>query len=271
MCALPAPRAASRRAACLARIVSWFGDTGRVRHRREPHCPTNRCTLGSNPEPRTSNLRGIVPARRVHHVDLAVSDIEQSLAFYLDLLGPLGWEVIRRYPTYRGTEEVVYRGPSGEKHAATLSTGFGLRAADGGAHQYYGVGIEHIAFDVDTKDEVDDAYARATSSGAKIHYRPKRIATSRATTRSSRLTPTASGSKCFPGRQCRDRSPHSRRDTAPLTTATASGIAATAHQLRRPTSGSVGRVPNPEPRSPPSRARSACSRTTAAPADTILS
>ena len=114
-----------------------------------------------------------MPAKGVHHVDLAVSDVERSLGFYLDLLGPLGWEVIRRYPTYRGTEEVVYLGPSVERHARTLSTGFGLRAADGDAHQYYGVGVEHIAFDVDTKDEVDGAYARATASGARIHYPPE--------------------------------------------------------------------------------------------------
>jgi catechol 2,3-dioxygenase-like lactoylglutathione lyase family enzyme len=93
-----------------------------------------------------------MPAKGVHHVDLAVSDVERSLAFYLDLLGPLGWEVIRRYPTYRGTEEVVYLGLTAEKHAATFSNGFGLRAADGGAHEYYGVGVEHIAFDVDTNE-----------------------------------------------------------------------------------------------------------------------
>ena len=61
-------------------------------------------------------------------------------------------------------------------HADVLVTvgydpgGIGLRPADGGAHQYYGVGVEHIAFEVDTKDEVDDAHARATSSGAKIHF-----------------------------------------------------------------------------------------------------
>ena len=28
--------------------------------------------------------------RGIHHIDLAVSDVEQSIAFYLDLLGPLG-------------------------------------------------------------------------------------------------------------------------------------------------------------------------------------
>lgn len=116
-------------------------------------------------EPRTWE-QAVMPAKGLHHVDLAVSDVERSLAFYLDLLGPLGWEVTRRYPTYRGTEDVVYLGPPGEAH-------FGLRPADGGAHQYYGVGVEHIAFEVESKDEVEDAHARATSSGAKIHFPPE--------------------------------------------------------------------------------------------------
>ena len=39
--------------------------------------------------------------------------------------------------------------------------GFGLRRADGGAYRYYGVGVEHIAFDVDTRDEVDGGARRA--------------------------------------------------------------------------------------------------------------
>jgi catechol 2,3-dioxygenase-like lactoylglutathione lyase family enzyme len=43
----------------------------------------------------------------IHHVDLAVADVERSLAFYRALLGPLGWTEELRYPTYRGTEEVV--------------------------------------------------------------------------------------------------------------------------------------------------------------------
>jgi hypothetical protein len=47
----------------------------------------------------------------------------------MDLLGPLGLKEQERYPTYRGTEEVVY-----------LSFGdewLGLRPADGGTHRYY--------------------------------------------------------------------------------------------------------------------------------------
>jgi catechol 2,3-dioxygenase-like lactoylglutathione lyase family enzyme len=107
-----------------------------------------------------------MPIRALHHVDLAVTDVGASLAFYLDLLGPLGWEVAVRYPTYRGTEEVVYLGTAGEGR-------FGLRPADGGAHRYYEVGVEHIAFEVDTPDEVDAAHARAQASGARIHHPPE--------------------------------------------------------------------------------------------------
>jgi catechol 2,3-dioxygenase-like lactoylglutathione lyase family enzyme len=31
-----------------------------------------------------------MPAKGIHHVDLAVAHAERSIAFYLDLLGPLG-------------------------------------------------------------------------------------------------------------------------------------------------------------------------------------
>src|SRR5215218_10202084 len=108
-----------------------------------------------------------MPARGIHYVDLAVADVERSLAFYLDLLGPLGWDEEIRYPTYRGTEEVVYlRDP-------VTKLGVGIRPADGGAHRYYGVGIEHFAFEVDSPDEVDAAHERAVAQGANIHFPPE--------------------------------------------------------------------------------------------------
>jgi catechol 2,3-dioxygenase-like lactoylglutathione lyase family enzyme len=107
-----------------------------------------------------------MPVRGVlHHLDLAVADVERSLAFYLALLGPLGLRELVRYPTYRGTEEVVYVG---------VDTPFlGFRPADGGAHHYYDVGIEHFAFAVDTLEELNGVYDRCLDLGANVHFPPE--------------------------------------------------------------------------------------------------
>jgi catechol 2,3-dioxygenase-like lactoylglutathione lyase family enzyme len=72
-----------------------------------------------------------------------------------------------RYPSYRGTEEIVYLrvGVSGQV--------IGLRQADGGEHRYYDVGLEHLAFSVDSRDEVDEAYRRCLEAGARIHFPPE--------------------------------------------------------------------------------------------------
>jgi catechol 2,3-dioxygenase-like lactoylglutathione lyase family enzyme len=106
-----------------------------------------------------------MPARGINHVDLAVSDVERSLAFYLAVFGPLGLKEFVRYPTYRGTEEVVYLLFGGH--------GLGFRPADGGEYRHYDVGIEHLAFEVDRPDEVDDAHERCLSAGGTIQSPPE--------------------------------------------------------------------------------------------------
>jgi catechol 2,3-dioxygenase-like lactoylglutathione lyase family enzyme len=108
-----------------------------------------------------------VSALPIHHVDLAVADVERSLAFYRALLVPLGWSEEHRYPTYRGTEEVVYL------HEPKSRAGLGLRPADGGEYRYYSVGVEHLAFEVDERDEVDAAYSRCLERGDEIHFPPE--------------------------------------------------------------------------------------------------
>jgi catechol 2,3-dioxygenase-like lactoylglutathione lyase family enzyme len=106
-----------------------------------------------------------MPIRAIDHVDLAVSNVEKSLAFYLALLGPLGAEEAFRYPSYRGTEEIVYL-RIGEQY-------LGFRPADGGEHHYYDVGIEHLAFSVDARREVDETYRRCLEIGANVHFPPE--------------------------------------------------------------------------------------------------
>ena len=106
-----------------------------------------------------------MPGRGIQHVELCVADVARSLAFYTELLGPLGLEEDVRIQSYRGTEEVVYL-KFGEQD-------LGLRPADGGEHRYYEIGVEHIAFEVDTRDEVDAAFERAQALGARIHFPPE--------------------------------------------------------------------------------------------------
>jgi catechol 2,3-dioxygenase-like lactoylglutathione lyase family enzyme len=106
-----------------------------------------------------------MPTRGIQHVDLCVREVGRSLAFYLDVLGPLGLVEDVRGPSYRGTEEVVYL-RFGEQN-------LGLRPADGGEHDYYGVGIEHLAFEVEGREEVEAAYERCLGIGARIHFPPE--------------------------------------------------------------------------------------------------
>ena len=137
-----------------------------------------------------------MPAQGLHHVDLAVSDVEQSLAFYLDLLGPLGWHVTRRYPTYRGTEEVVYLATNQTPPTIREAR---MRPADGVA-QYYGVGIEHLAFEVDTKAEVDDAFGPSDVVGAQDPLPPGGVRDEPGSfPHSSPSTPTDFAWRCFLG------------------------------------------------------------------------
>jgi len=105
-----------------------------------------------------------MPVKALHHLDLAVADVERSLQFYLGLLGPLGVKELYRFRTYRGTEEVVYLGVGPGKQA------IGFRRADGGEHRYYDVGVEHIAISVDSREEVEAVYGRAVEIGARIHF-----------------------------------------------------------------------------------------------------
>ena len=108
-----------------------------------------------------------MPSKGIHHVDLAVTDVGRSLDFYLSLLGPLGWAEEVRYPSYRGTEEVVYLS------IAAGGQALGLRPADGGKHDYYNVGIEHLAFEVDSRDEVEAAHERCVARGDHVHFPPE--------------------------------------------------------------------------------------------------
>jgi catechol 2,3-dioxygenase-like lactoylglutathione lyase family enzyme len=134
-----------------------------------------------------------MPSFQLPRVDLAVADVEASLAFYLNLLGPLGWAESDRYPTYRGTEEVVYL-----KDPATGSM-LGIRPADGGAHRYYEVESTTSPSRLTGEMRLTTRTHGASRVARGFTSHPRRIATWRTTTRSSHSIPTGFESRCSAG------------------------------------------------------------------------
>jgi SAM-dependent methyltransferase/catechol 2,3-dioxygenase-like lactoylglutathione lyase family enzyme len=111
-----------------------------------------------------------VTAPPISHVDLVVTSIERSLAFYRGLLEPLGWT--------RGSE---VRGERGETIHYMSTPGptpaLGLRQKQSDAHPVpydrYAVGIHHICFEVSSREVVDERARWAAEHGATIESAPR--------------------------------------------------------------------------------------------------
>jgi catechol 2,3-dioxygenase-like lactoylglutathione lyase family enzyme len=106
----------------------------------------------------------------IDHIDLVVSDFDRSLAFYSELLLPLGYVRHGQIEGERG-ERVVYISRPG---------GFGslsVRAAQSDAHEVpydrYAVGIHHLAFSATNRAQVDDRARWLRECGHEILSGPR--------------------------------------------------------------------------------------------------
>jgi catechol 2,3-dioxygenase-like lactoylglutathione lyase family enzyme len=106
----------------------------------------------------------------IDHLDLVVTSLERSLAFYRGLLGPLGWTRTSEITGERG-ERVVYRSVPGSW------TALGLRQKHSDAHAVpfdrYAVGLHHICFDVASRAVVDERAEWLRGAGAQIESGPR--------------------------------------------------------------------------------------------------
>jgi glyoxylase I family protein len=103
----------------------------------------------------------------VHHVDLVVSSIERSLAFYRDLLGPLGFHRIGEVEGERG-ETIWYLGGPGSE--------IGLRQAQtesDGPYDRYRVGLHHLAFEASSRAAVNERAEWLRREGVEIESGPE--------------------------------------------------------------------------------------------------
>jgi catechol 2,3-dioxygenase-like lactoylglutathione lyase family enzyme len=102
----------------------------------------------------------------VHHVDLVVSSIERSLPFYTALLAPLGYHRVGEVEGERGETIWYISGPG---------TSIGLREAqsDSGEYDRYRVGLHHIAFEAESRAQIDERAAWLQTQGVEIESVPQ--------------------------------------------------------------------------------------------------
>jgi catechol 2,3-dioxygenase-like lactoylglutathione lyase family enzyme len=105
----------------------------------------------------------------VHHLDLVVSSIERSLPFYTDLLGPLGFHTVSEVEGERGETIFYLSGPG---------TSLGLREAlsESEEHDRYRVGVHHVAFEADSRGQVDERAAWVRAQGGELESEPQEYA-----------------------------------------------------------------------------------------------
>ena len=105
----------------------------------------------------------------VDHFDLVVTDLERSLAFYTELLGPLLPRRRARSSASAGARDPISSG-AGDPEVSLRE-----RQSDAHAVPYdrYAVGIHHVAFVADERGQVDERAAWLRERGAEIESGPE--------------------------------------------------------------------------------------------------
>jgi glyoxylase I family protein len=106
----------------------------------------------------------------IDHLDLVVTDLGRSLAFYRDLLEPLGYVRTSEIEGERG-ERVVYIGRHGGMGSVSL------RQVQSDAHEVpydrYAIGLHHLAFAAESREQVDERAEWLRGAGATIESGPE--------------------------------------------------------------------------------------------------
>jgi glyoxylase I family protein len=107
----------------------------------------------------------------VHHTDLVVTSLEESLPFYQELLG---WAESGEIVGEQG-ERVMYIWPPGRPPYWRGSIGLREKRSDahGVPFDRYAVGFHHIAFFVDSRADVDERGEWLRARNVKIESGPK--------------------------------------------------------------------------------------------------
>lgn len=98
----------------------------------------------------------------IDHVYISVTDIEKSLAFYLEALKPLGWSAFGKYDSAsgpKGIPDLHGVGDDANRSGTAVPSSIWLRQRNVGETGLY------LGIVCDTNEQVDAAYAAAIKAG----------------------------------------------------------------------------------------------------------
>jgi catechol 2,3-dioxygenase-like lactoylglutathione lyase family enzyme len=106
----------------------------------------------------------------IDHLDLVVTDLQRSLAFYAGLLRPLGYVRQSEIAGERG-ERVVYLDRAAGRNSLSL------RQCQSDAHEVpydrYAIGLHHLAFSARSRTMVDELARWVAGHGGTIESGPR--------------------------------------------------------------------------------------------------
>jgi glyoxylase I family protein len=109
-----------------------------------------------------------VPLLGIGHVDLVCTDVARSIAFYEQVLGPLGLGNAAVFEGERGESIHYLRFPRPGSGSIGLRQAFEVQE-----FELYAPGLHHVAFAVDRRADVDAAHEAAVTARATVLHAPR--------------------------------------------------------------------------------------------------
>ena len=96
----------------------------------------------------------------IHHIDLTIKDVKASRAFYESVLGFMGYAIVD------DRDEFIDFQLPGQPWFVGIANAKGENA--GRAHDRHSPGLHHLAWNAESRGDVDAIYAHLLSIGATI-------------------------------------------------------------------------------------------------------
>ncbi len=105
-------------------------------------------------------------ARLVKQVNLTITDLARSKAFYEPVMRYLGYEIV-----VQNRRDIVFA-PADSDSPFSFALHWSRPENRGREHDRDAPGLHHLAFDAESREDVDGLYAFLKETGARVLYPP---------------------------------------------------------------------------------------------------